>query len=244
MLGRLVLLIAFLIAAVTIIQLFRNTPKSQLKNLYWKIGLSAIAIFLVLLALTGRIHWIGAAIGAILPFIRQMLPALIRYFPLFQQLRKHQQRQQSGSSSAGNSSQVDTRILRMTLDHDSSRLYGEVISGPFSGQQLDDMELAQLRELLAYCHQQEQDSAKLLMSYLNHRFGNAWHQQQTTPPHEGPMSEEAAYAVLGLQKGATREQIITAHRRMMSRMHPDKGGSDYLAAQINEAKELLLKQLC
>lgn len=247
MLGRLILLIIFLVAVVTVIQLFRNTPKSQLKNLYWKFGLSAIAIALVLLALTGRIHWIGAAIGAALPILRRALPSLIRYFPLLQQLRRqHQQHQKTtASSSAGsNRSQVDTRILKMTLDHDSNRLYGEVISGPFAGQQLDAMPLAQLQDLLDYCHREEKDSAKLLITYLNHRFGNNWQQQQQTPPpHNGPLDERAAYAILGLQKGASKQDIVDAHRRMMAKMHPDRGGSDYLAAQINEAKELLMKRV-
>lgn len=239
MLGRLVLLIAFLIAAVTIIQLFRKTPASQLKGLYWKFGLSAIAIVLVLLALTGRIHWIGAAIGAALPFIRQAIPQLIRYFPLFQQLRRSQPQP---PPRGGNASQVDTRILKMTLDHDSNRLSGEVISGPYAGKQLDGLELEQLKDLLAYCHREEKESAKLLMTYLNHRFGNDW-QQQTPPKQEGPLDEESAYAILGLKKGANKEDIIAAHRRMMQKVHPDRGGSDYLAAQINQAKDLLMKKL-
>lgn len=240
MLGRLILLIAFLIAAVTIIQMFRKTPASKLKGLYWKFGLSAIAIMLVLLAVTGRIHWIGAAIGALLPFIRQLIPVLIRYFPIIQQLRR--QRPQP-PPSGGNTSQVDTAILKMTLDHDSNRLFGDVIAGPYAGKSLDSMELPQLQDLLDYCHREDKDSVRLLLTYLNHRFGNNWQQQQTPPPQEGPMNEEAAYAILGLKPGATRTDIIAAHRRMMQKMHPDRGGSDYLAAQINQAKDLLIRKV-
>ncbi len=238
MIARLILLIAFLIAAVTLIQLLKNTPKSQIKSMYWKIGLGTAAIILVLLAVTGRIHWIGAMIGALLPFIRQAIPLLIRYFPVIQHYRKTQTQ---APPSAGNSSQVQTRILSMTLDHDSNRLYGEVINGPYAGSQLDSMALEQLQNLLEYCHQQEQESAKLLISYLTHRFGNRW---QHTPPasHDGPLDEAAAYAILGLKSGATQQEVIQAHRKMMQKMHPDRGGSDYLAAQINQAKDLLINK--
>lgn len=241
MLGRLILLIAFLILAVTVIQLFRNTPKSKLKGLYWKLGLSAAAIALVLLAVTGRIPLIGAAIGALLPFVRNALPLLIRYFPLLKQWQ--QQRQQPPPTAGANTSQVDTPILKMMLDHDSNRLYGDVISGPFAGYALDSMALGQLQDLLEYCHREDKDSARLLMTYLNKRFGNTWQQQQAPPQPDGPLNEEAAWAILGLRPGASKQDIITAHRRMMQKMHPDRGGSDYLAAQINQAKDLLLKKV-
>ncbi len=239
MLGRLILLIAFILAVLTIIQLLKNTPKSQAKSLYWKVGLSATAIILILLAATGRIHWIGAAIGAMIPIVRRSIPLLLRYFPLVQQYIRTQPQQRPSSN---NTSEVKTAILDMTLDHDSDRLHGEVISGPFSGHQLDSLELEQLQSLMSYCHQQDKDSAKLLMSYLNHRFGNQW---QTSPPSggDGNLTEDSAYAVLGLHRGASKKDVIQAHRKMMQKVHPDRGGSDYLAAQINQAKDILISKL-
>ena len=56
------------------------------------------------------------------------------------------------------------------------------------------------------------------------------------------MSVDEAFAVLGLKKGATKEQIISAHRKLMQKMHPDRGGSDYFAAKINLAKKILLEK--
>ena len=238
--ARLILLIAFILALVTIIQLFKNTPKNQLKSLYWKVGLGTAAIVLILLAATGRIHWIGAMIGALIPFVRRSIPLLIRFFPLIQQyIRTRPQ----PAPSSNNCSEVKTRILNMVLDHDTEQLSGEVISGPFSGRNLDNLELHDLQTLLEYCHQQEKDSARLLMTYLNHRFGNSWQQSSTPPQRDGNLTVEAAYAVLGLQPGASKEQIVQAHRKMMQKVHPDRGGSDYLAAQINEAKDLLISKL-
>jgi DnaJ domain len=237
-LGRLILLVAFVIVLVTIIQLFKNSPKSQLKNTYWKIGLGTAAIVLILLAATGRIHWLGAMIGALLPFIRQSIPLLIRWFPMIQHYHKTRSQPQA---SAGNSSNVKTQILSMVMDHDSKHLSGEVISGPYTGSNLDNLELSQLQTLLDYCHQQEQDSAQLLITYLNHRFGDNW-QSTTANNPANTIDDTAAYAILGLAQGASREAIIQAHRRMIQKLHPDRGGSNYLAAQINQAKELLISK--
>lgn len=58
----------------------------------------------------------------------------------------------------------------------------------------------------------------------------------------GPMSRERALEILGLQAGASRDEILAAHRRLIQRLHPDRGGSDYLAQQLNEAKRRLLEQ--
>ena len=116
--------------------------------------LVALALFLLFLAITGRMHWIGAAIGALLPFVRRVLPWLIRLLPFLK--RKRDQKTQSPAKAAVS-------------------------------------------------------------------------------------SKDEAYQILGLKPGASREEILAAHKRLMQKAHPDRGGSDWLAARINAAKELLTK---
>ena len=222
-----------------VLQQLKNTPKEKLKKLYWKLTLGGLGVVLVLLAATGRIHWIGAMVGAALPFLRQITPLLIRYFPQIHKFHKSRSQQ---TSSSGNQSHLTTQILSMILNHDNNQLNGEVIQGPLKGSQLDHLEMEQLRSLLDYCYEQELDSANLLVSYLEHRFGQDW-QQTSSSVSQSQLEINEAYAILGLQTGASKEEVIKAHRSMIQKVHPDRGGSDYLAAQINEAKDTIISYL-
>jgi hypothetical protein len=151
----------------------------------------------------------------------------------------------NGQRSAGQSSQVRSQYLEMMLDHDSGRLTGRIIAGPNAGHSLDEFDLPQLAAMIPGFDAQ---SVALLESYLDRRFP-AWRenaqrntaggQRRATPG--GKMTDEEAYQILGLQPGASRDDIGRAHRALMKKLHPDQGGSTYLAARVNEAKDTLLR---
>src|ERR1700744_4401891 len=151
----------------------------------------------------------------------------------------------SGQRSAGQTSQVRSQFLEMNLDHDSSRLTGRIVAGSYAGRSLDEFSLPQL---LALVQNFDAESVSLLESYLDRRFP-AWRQNaqgnttggQRRAAANGKMTGEEAYQILGLQPGAGREEISRAHRGLMKKLHPDQGGSTYLAARVNEAKDTLLR---
>lgn len=154
----------------------------------------------------------------------------------------------STRKSNGQQSQVRSKFIEMTLDHDTGALEGRLTAGPEAGRVLDDFTLD---ELLALARGFDGESWALLESYLDRRFP-AWRQnahdtaaggfgQDRGAAPGGKMTTEEAYQILGLQAGASREEISRAHRSLMKKLHPDQGGSTYLAARVNEAKDTLLR---
>ncbi len=152
MLPRLILALVVIGIVVWFVQRGRALPPSQKRKYYVSFGLSLVAGLLIVLALTGRVHWIGAMIGAMIPVLRALLPYVIQYIP-----------------------------------------------------------------------------------GLKRSAGNA-----PARPDSSKMSREEALSVLGLQDPVSRDEIIAAHRSLMQKLHPDRGGNDYLAAQLNRAKDVLI----
>jgi hypothetical protein len=143
---------------------------------------------------------------------------------------------------------VTTESLSMQLDHATGELEGEVLRGRFAGRSLDSLGLAELLELLADCQREDPRSVALLETYLDRRQPD-WRShlagEQAQEPHQeaapgGVMDEATACSILGLPPGASADDIKAAHRRLMTKLHPDHGGSGYLAAQLNQAKDFLL----
>lgn len=232
-----VLILLGLILLGWILWLRRKSAADQRKaNLMLLAGVIMAAILYLLV--TGKLNWIAALVAISLPFIRRFIPL----FPLLGKLFRHYQSQQQGGA---NRSEVNSRILKMRLDHDSGSLEGEVIEGPLQGRQLATLSESEFIELLNYCRKTDQQSARLLETYLDKRFGDSWRKDDTSDQNNNPELSESdrAYQILGLEPGASKEEVIEAHRRLMQKLHPDRGGSDYLAAEINRAKDLLLKQL-
>ncbi|HVV43062.1 MAG TPA: DnaJ domain-containing protein [Nitrobacter sp.] len=147
--------------------------------------------------------------------------------------------------SAGQASRVRSQFLEMSLDHDSGALGGRIIAGPYAGHALDEFDLPQLAAMMSGF---DAESCALLESYLDRRFP-AWRQHaqrdaaggQGRAAASGKMTNEEAYQILGLRPGAGRDEIGRAHRTLMKKLHPDQGGSTYLAARVNEAKDTLLR---
>jgi hypothetical protein len=153
---RLILLLAIAFVVYILYRRAQATPPEQRKAEYIKLGLGIAVLLVVGLTVTGRMHWIGAAITGLLVGARQILPHLIKLFPMLASMRN------KASTDGG-----------------------------------------------------------------------------APAPSSPNMTAKEALAVLGLQEGASEEDIVAAHRSMMQKNHPDRGGSDYLAAKINQAKDIL-----
>lgn len=161
-------------------------------------------------------------------------------------LRNRGVRPASGGSESRKST-VRSATLEMELDHDSGELDGIVLAGPMEGKRLSRLRENQLFNLWQSCAGDD-ESRQLLEAYLDRRIAG-WRENakaengagQAGTTRTGAMTKQEAYQILGLQPGAGPQEVRDAHRRLMKRVHPDHGGSTFLAARINEAKDLLLQ---
>lgn len=156
--------------------------------------------------------------------------------------------------SPGQTSEIHTETLHVTLDHDTGQMDGQVVTGQHRGGKLSALGIDELLDLLTTCRATDPDAAALLETYLErHRSdeldGTAYqngfgddrqNSSGQTGAQTGAMSSQEAYAVLGLEPGASDQDIVNAYRHLMKKLHPDQGGSNYLAGKINRAKEVLL----
>lgn len=221
-------------------------PKVLVKVLKWML-LGVIGTVALFFLFTGRMAWAILALPALLPWLMRARAAH-RMFKTFSRMTSGW-----GGGAAGQSSDVETRFLRMVLDHDSGRMSGDVIDGIYAGRALAGMSLDELLDLLQTCWVEDQPSAQVLESYLDREHPD-WRErvQEEAPGNggdgsrgprhgKGSITREEAWKILGLEPGANKHEIKAAHHRLISGLHPDHGGSTYLAAQINRAKDILLK---
>lgn len=243
----LIILGAVLIVLLILGRWFTKTPPQKISAMLKKALLYGGAALLLALVVTGRAHWIFAFVAGALPFAQRAFTAW-KAIKFFQNMRGPKPAA-GNAGNTGNVSRIQTQFLRMELDHDSGRMSGTVLEGRFKGQHLEDLGFASLIAVLQECRvASDTDSERLLETYLERLHKERWEKfRENRNPNQKPgntaaeLSTEEAYELLGLEPGASAEEIRKAHRRLMQKLHPDRGGSDYLAARINLAKDVLLK---
>jgi hypothetical protein len=224
------------------------------------LALGAIALFLLFLLLrafanapVARVRQFGAvllaSIGAVLLLLglftargQQALIALTFFLPLLLQwVQRWRTNKRFGGTApqTGAANSVETAFLSMTLHHDSGRMTGSVKAGQFAGRELATLTLPELLTLLQECQVSDIDSVALLEAWLD-RAHPDWRAEPAADPRSGAMTRAEALEILGLAEGADEDAIRAAHRRLMRSAHPDQGGSAWLAARINAARDLLL----
>ena len=149
--------------------------------------------------------------------------------------------------STGQVSRVRSAFVEMELDHDTGTMRGRILAGRHEGAALDALDVATLAGFLPDI---DEESRSLLMAYLDRREP-LWRENAQADAtagasrrgwSTGKMTEEEAYQILGVEPGASAKDIGLAHRSLMKKLHPDQGGSTYLAARVNEAKDVLLRR--
>jgi DnaJ-domain-containing protein 1 len=246
---RFAVLIAVIITGYMTIRYIRALQPEQRKKVSAKAGAVALIVLILLLIVTGKLYVLAALGTGLVLFAKRLFP-LLRYVPFLKGLyQKAKATQNSGSSKR---STVETRLLKMTLDHENGNLDGELLATDSKGKYLSELSLSELISLYGLADKQYPDSIEILAAYIDRQHGSDWREaantgsdygeskQDSRPSDNSEMTASEAYAVLGLEQNATEKEVIATHRKLMQKLHPDRGGSNYLAAKINQAKDLLV----
>jgi hypothetical protein len=234
-----------LLFGLWLLRFLANAPVGAIRQgVVWFAGLLAAAVVLLML-FAGRAPQLVGLAGLLAPFA----------YRWWRNRRAARRFGAAGTAAGGenNESRVETATLEMRLDHTTGRMSGRVRSGPQAGRELAELSRAELLALLADCRAGDPDSVPLLEAWLDRADpdwreagdGGGGHGAEGARAGRGggapgPMSRQEALAVLGLADGASEAEIRAAHRRLMRAAHPDSGGSDWMAARINEARDVLL----
>jgi hypothetical protein len=231
---------AILGGVLLLVYLFANADPARLaRNLKWTgIAVAGVAV-IALVALPPAREF-----AALLFPLAMSMPLLSRLRGVIDRYR---------APAGGRASTVTTAFLRMSLDHDTGSMSGTVLRGQFAGLRVEELGVGDLLALLRECRAEDEEGARLLEAYLD-RLHPDWRDELaggpgsssagggSARPSGGDVSVEEAYAILGVKPDATPDQIKEAHRRLMVKLHPDHGGSDYLATKINRARDVLLRR--
>ena len=232
------LFIFFGILALILVLLFffLNSSPARIRRIFtWALGFILLGILVFFLYRTN-----GSFLWTLL-FV--LLPLFMRIKGILSQIRNFTKT--ARGPSEGQSSSVQTEFLEMTLEHDSGKMTGIVKKGRFSGNRLEKLNLDELVQLLEEARD-DPKTTQLLENFLEINHGTEWKTRESYSNNTGnslDMDIDQALEILGLAPNPTKSQIIDAHRKLILANHPDRGGSTFLATQINKAKEVLLQNV-
>ena len=264
-----ILLIALLVAAWLLHKRYYHQLAAQGRAGKIKIALVIFGILFLALALTGRASPIFALIGAAMTQIMRLAPLLVRFAPSLARTFGSSFGPggfagMGGQPGADRTSRVNTRSVTMTLDQATGVLDGVVLQGKFKDRRLSELSIQELRDLYQSATSHDPEAARLLIAYASRERSEEWEAAggpkadggydghgngdnagggPSARMPSGAVSIEEALEILGLPPNPDKQAIVDAHRALMSRMHPDRGGSHYFATKINLAKQVLLDAL-
>ena len=231
---RLLLLVAIIFSIWYWWTTVNRLPKEKRRAFLWRSAFWLVLSASVVLVATGRMHWLGAGLAVLVPVLKGTFAVGLRALPFLQILSRFKT----------SPSQFRTKSLAVEVNFSTRQMDGEVLDGEFAGRRLSELSADETQRLSDSLRSVDRESYMLLQAYLmrNGRGGDEQSQQESTSSSFSDLSDEEALKILGLEPGASKEDIGKAHKRLMQRLHPDRGGSDYLAAKINAAKDQLISR--
>ncbi|WP_096086525.1 molecular chaperone DnaJ [Agaribacterium haliotis] len=212
-------------------------PKERRARLFQYLSYGLIALLLIAVV-TGRLHWFGAVAAGALAIAKIGASTALRFLPFLQMGRR---------AGLFKNPVFRTEHIEMRLDLQSGKISGQVLSGEFAGKQLDELSDSELTSLQQSLESQDKRAWYLLGVYRQRRGGpNNQQQQQQHYQNDSNLANpsiDEARLILGLDEQYSKKDIDLAYKRLMQKLHPDRGGNDYLASRVNLARDLLIKHI-
>lgn len=235
--GRLFIILIAIAAFFTWRRWRKLETSQQRRDFIYKGMVFGLVILIIGLAVFGRIDVLGAIFATVLLCIKYILALAIRYFPFIARLYG-----MSNAFGAGKDRTLRTAWLEASVNFSSRQIQGRVIQGQFEGRTLDSMSQEELQQLLEECRE-DSKSVYILKAYLSQRFQSQQSNGQSSQSGSygtASMSREEALEILGLEGSPTEKEIKMAHKKLMQKLHPDRGGNDFLASLLNRARDQLI----
>lgn len=213
----------------------RKLPPKEQKKAYWNVAVAALIAITLFAVFTGRMHWLGGVIAGVFALGKMG----IRYLPLLKFL---------GKSNLFGSPTFSTPHIKAQVDLQTGDVTGEILSGPLQGKNIEALTDEELAELHTYYKDKDKRAFYLIYVVMQRRNttnsgSSGGTNQQKTFVDAGDIALKEAEQILGLKDSYTKDDVVAAHRSLIQKLHPDRGGNDYLASQVNLAKDTLLKHL-
>jgi hypothetical protein len=208
----------------------KGLSPEERRSFLWRSAFWAVLGLSIMLVGSGRMHWIGAGIAALIPLTKTAFRLGLRALPFLSLLSRFK----------SSPSQFRTKSLLVTVNFATKQMSGEVLAGEYTGKTLSELTPDELNTLAADLRANDRESFVLLNAYrMRGGDGTQESSDDYQPRGASDLSNEECYKILGLNVNASKEEVLKAHKRLIQRLHPDRGGSDYLAAKINAAKDKL-----
>ncbi len=185
------------------------------------IGLIAI---LVVGTVTGRMHWLGAAFAALIPMMKMGFSTLTRFAPMWM-------------NHTGGVANFSTEHLDAQVHIQTGTVTGSITKGQYEGRSIESLSPDELKTL-ENNYKDTDKKSYYIIRYSQRKPNNHEGAQPQAPAFANPGRDEALQ-ILGLSGEPTHDEITQAHRKLINRVHPDKGGNDFLASRINQARDVL-----
>jgi len=214
---------------------YLSLPKTKRKPFIIKYAVYAAIAVLILAVVSGRIHWLGAVLAAGLGLLKVGTSSFLRFLPFLRFFQKN---------NVFGDPKFKTQHLEITFFMQNGSMEGKIIAGEFEGMSILSLDESQL-DTLEQSYKGTDSRSYYLLRVIRQRLNANSSNSKTdySSAHIGDPSVEEAEQILGLSTNYTKKDVDLSYKRLMQKLHPDRGGNDYLASRVNIARDVLLKKL-